>query len=74
MVPRRDLAVLLQARQSGEKGPDVGSGPRVLVEDVDGEEEKRVGFEGEEEGRGGRGRSMMKVDSRERNGPVTPRE
>ncbi|KAF2997392.1 hypothetical protein E8E13_004983 [Curvularia kusanoi] len=77
MVPRRDLGALLQARQSGEKGMDMGFAPRVLVEDVDGkeEEEERVEFESEEvEGRGGRGRSMMKVDSRERNEVVTPRE
>lgn len=72
-VPGRELGPLLQAREEME-----GEGPRVLVEDVDevveveGEVEREEDDDAEE--RDGRGRSMMKVDSRERREAVTPRE
>lgn len=78
MVPGRDLGMLLKAREQklGEAGEEKGL--RVLVEDVDyveeAGEEHGYGVEGQvEEERGGRGRSMMKVDSRERTELITPR-
>lgn len=64
-TPGRDLGVLLKAREGIE-----GEGPRVWVQDVD----EVVKEEQEQEERGGRGRSMMKVDSRERREVLTPRE
>ncbi len=72
MVPGRDLGALLQARQVEEQG----EGLRVLVEHVDfeeGAEEDEGGYVDAEEEREGRGRSMMKVDSRERTEALTPR-
>lgn len=76
MVPGRDLGKLLEAREKGREMGNREDVPGVLVEDVDLEEE----VYGEEdvqtetgEGAEERGRSMMKVDSRERNEVVTPR-
>lgn len=71
-VPGRDLGALLAAREEQKDGP------RVLVEDVDLEEELyRDGGEQHEEveeEEAERGRSMTKVDSRDRAELVTPRE
>jgi hypothetical protein len=83
MIPERDLGRLLEAREKARETREGREVPGVLVEDVDlekeeeeeeeevyGEEEVQMGIgEGAEE----RGRSMMKVDSRERNEVVTPR-
>ena len=79
-VPGRDLGALLKARemeremQKEEVGASEGEALRVLVEDVDFDaDEVDYVVEGGDE-REGRGRSMMKVDSRERNEVVTPRD
>lgn len=70
-VPGRDLKVLLGEREGEERS---GEGLRVVVEDVDLDVEEWEREEEEVDERGGRGRSMMKVDSRARNEVVTPRE
>ena len=72
MVPGRDLARLLSAREPERlRGAKEGAGPMVLVEDVDQEAayedviDEVYGSEasGEETERG---RSMVRIDSRER--------
>lgn len=59
--------------QKEELGASEGEALRVLVEDVDFDADEVDHVEGGDE-REGRGRSMMKVDSRERNEVVTPRD
>ena len=77
IVPGRDLGRLLEARE-GEMRKGGKSEVRVIVEDVDLEEEvyEEEGVVGSEEGseETERGRSMTKVDSRERAELVTPRD
>ncbi|KAJ4992734.1 hypothetical protein SVAN01_01780 [Stagonosporopsis vannaccii] len=67
MVPGRNLGALLKAREEVE-----GGRLRVLVEDVDEVVEEEGKMEDDEADE--RGRSMMKVDSRERREVLTPRE
>ncbi|KAF2632559.1 hypothetical protein BU25DRAFT_417183 [Macroventuria anomochaeta] len=77
MVPGRDLGRLLEVRE-GEMRRDGKSEVRVVVEDVDLEEEayEEEGVVDSEDGseETERGRSMTKVDSRERAEWVTPRD
>ncbi|KAF3051698.1 hypothetical protein E8E11_011257 [Didymella keratinophila] len=83
MIPGRNLGSLLQAREEERQDRELlrGEGEvaslhsgdvngfQMVVEDVDLEAELEY-----EEGREGRGRSMSKVESRKRNGGITPRE
>lgn len=74
-IPGRELGALLKAKEmersemKAAANAEFASEFRVLVEDVDTEEALD-----EEDGREGRGRRMSKVESRERNGGITPRE
>lgn len=76
-LPGRSLGRLL--KMEGKEGKEDG-GFRVVVEDVDFEDEVEEWEQDEEEDmemeeeRGGRGRNMMKGGSRARNQVVTPRE
>ncbi|KAF3040286.1 hypothetical protein E8E12_005816 [Didymella heteroderae] len=73
MIPGRDLGRLLETREEGStKVSENKSGEgrfTMVVEDVDLEAELDEEDEGEERGRG-----MAKIDSKERNGGITPRE